>query len=741
MSLTFADTHNMVAYLNKSDASEGFNQVIDFLNRSYIKYALTVNPTIYVSCIKQFWNTVVVKQSNDVTRLQALVNKKKLLITEAAIKDVLCLDDAEGVDCLPNEEIFAELARMGCEKPSTKLTFYKAFFSSQWKFLIHTILQSMSAKRTSWNEFSSAMASAVICLSTGQKFNFSKYIFESLVRNVDISFKFYMYPRFIQLIFQNHLGDLSTHTTRYTFHALTQKVFANIRRVGKGCSGVETPLFEGMLVAGEIEEQSDAEEQEHENAAQEGVTAAVAVDFPLGLLQTALDTCAALTSRIEQLESDKVVQALEITKLKKRVKRLEKGHKVKVFKLNRLKKVGTSQRVNTSDDNIMEDVSNQGRMIDELDRDEGVALMGENEEEKKAKEVKDIVDDAQVEGRQAEIQAQIYQIDMDHALKVLSMQEDKPEVQEAVDVVTTAKLITEVVTAASTPVSDASIIIPAAEPKVPAATITVAPVRVVAASTRRRKGVVITNPEEESTAKTPAETKSKDKGKGIMVEEPKPIKKKQQVELDEEYARRLHKELNKDIDWDTAIEHVKQKAKEDKSVQRYQVMKKRPQTEGQARRNMIMYLKNTFLLKSKEQIKEEENRAIQSINETPAQKAAKRRKLNEEVAELNKHLEIVRDKDDEVFTEATPLARKVPVVDYAIIHLNNKPHYKIVKADGTHQLYVSFLTLLKNFDRDDLESLWIIVKERFFTTKPDNFTDDFLLTTLGAMFEKANDQA
>nr|GEW97078.1 hypothetical protein [Tanacetum cinerariifolium] len=68
---------------------------------------------------------------NDVTRLQALVDKKKVVVTEAAIRDVLRLDDAEGVDCIPNEEIFTELARMGYEKPSTKLTFYKAFFSSQ----------------------------------------------------------------------------------------------------------------------------------------------------------------------------------------------------------------------------------------------------------------------------------------------------------------------------------------------------------------------------------------------------------------------------------------------------------------------------------------------------------------------------------------------------------------------------------------------------------------------------------
>nr|GFC27141.1 hypothetical protein [Tanacetum cinerariifolium] len=78
----------------------------------------------------------------------------------AVIREVLRLDDAENVDCLPNEDIFTGLAQMGYGKPSTKLTFYKAFFFSQWKFLIHTILQSMSAKQTSWNEFCSAMESA-----------------------------------------------------------------------------------------------------------------------------------------------------------------------------------------------------------------------------------------------------------------------------------------------------------------------------------------------------------------------------------------------------------------------------------------------------------------------------------------------------------------------------------------------------------------------------------------------------
>nr|GEY10077.1 hypothetical protein [Tanacetum cinerariifolium] len=68
---------------------------------SSIKYALTVNPNIYVSCIKQFWTTVAVKKVNDVIRLQDLVDKKKVVVTEATIREALRLDDAEGVEYLP----------------------------------------------------------------------------------------------------------------------------------------------------------------------------------------------------------------------------------------------------------------------------------------------------------------------------------------------------------------------------------------------------------------------------------------------------------------------------------------------------------------------------------------------------------------------------------------------------------------------------------------------------------------
>nr|GEV33832.1 hypothetical protein [Tanacetum cinerariifolium] len=117
---------------------------------------------------------------NDVIRLQALVDKKKVVVTEATIREALRLDDAKGVECL-------------------------------------------------------------------------------LVRNVDSPSKFYMYPHFLQLMIRKQVGNLSTYTTKYTSPALIQKVFVNMRRVGKGFSEVETPLFEGMLVEQQVAEERDVE--------------------------------------------------------------------------------------------------------------------------------------------------------------------------------------------------------------------------------------------------------------------------------------------------------------------------------------------------------------------------------------------------------------------------------------------------------------------------------------------------
>nr|GFC66132.1 xylulose kinase-1 [Tanacetum cinerariifolium] len=91
----FAEMHNLVAFLEKPTKSDEFMQIIDFLNDNPIKYVLTVNPTIYTSCIKQFWTSAKVKTVNDDVRLQALVDGKKVIVNEAFISRDLRLDDTE----------------------------------------------------------------------------------------------------------------------------------------------------------------------------------------------------------------------------------------------------------------------------------------------------------------------------------------------------------------------------------------------------------------------------------------------------------------------------------------------------------------------------------------------------------------------------------------------------------------------------------------------------------------------
>nr|GEU31116.1 hypothetical protein [Tanacetum cinerariifolium] len=122
----------------------------------------------------------------------------------------------------------------------------------------------------------------------------------------------------------------------------------------------------------------------------------------------------------------------------------------------------------------------------------------------------------------------------------------------------------------------------------------------------------------------------------------------------------------------------------------------------------------------------------------------KKQKMDEEVEELKElksHFQIVSNDDDDVYTEATPLASKISIVDYKIHLERNKPYFKIIRADGNHMLFLSFSTLLKNFDREDLESLWKLVKERFEKTEPKNYIDDYLLKTLKTMFEQSDVEA
>ncbi|GJR82025.1 hypothetical protein Tco_0152810 [Tanacetum coccineum] len=258
--LEFCSKHNMVAYLEKTDGNTEFHQIMDFLTRSSIYYALTVSPIVSTSFVEQFWTTAKSRTVNNISYIDATVAGKPVTISEASIRSDLLFDDADGIDSLNNQAIFDTIQLMGYEGDLNTLTFNKALFSPQWKFLFHTMNHCISSKSTSWDQIPTNIATAVICLATNQKYNFSKLIFGGMIRHLDATKKFVMYPRFLQIFLSNQLKDVPVPLDHFPVPTLTKKVLTFMVKKGKNFSGKVTPLFDSMLVQ-QTEDEGDASER------------------------------------------------------------------------------------------------------------------------------------------------------------------------------------------------------------------------------------------------------------------------------------------------------------------------------------------------------------------------------------------------------------------------------------------------------------------------------------------------
>ncbi|GJW25904.1 hypothetical protein Tco_0039715 [Tanacetum coccineum] len=558
--LKFVDCHNMVAFLSKPTESEGFEHIVDFLNAHPIRYALMVNPTIYVSCIEQFWSTAKAKTINEERQLHALVYGKKIIIIESPVRRDLQLADEEGVDCLPNYTIHEQLALMGYENPSQKLTFYKSFFSHQWKFLIHTILQCLSPKTTAWNEFSSIMASAIICLATNQKFNFSKMIFDSMIRNLDNVFgKFLMYQRFVQTFLDNQLDKRPSHKRKYIAPCHTKKIFANVKRIGKDFSGRVTPLFQTMVVQNQkqmgeglanltnpqhtptfihttpqpqkTQKHRKPRRKDTEVPQPSGPTESVAdeavykeVDDSGGprcqetmgdtIAQTRFENVSKQSydpllarDKVLALEKTKTTQAAEITSLKKRVES------------------------SNEEENLDKEASKQERKIDDIVDDIDVTL------------VNDVMNDANM--------FDVNDLDGEEVVAEKEVVAKKEVVAEK-EVAVNEKNV-EVVSTTKPKVSVADTLVSAATTTAADKEMTLAQAIIEIKSTKTKaKWIVMQEPSESTptiSLQQPSQVKSqgsKDKGKAKMIEPEKPLKNKHQIKFDEEVSLKLQAQFEEE---------------------------------------------------------------------------------------------------------------------------------------------------------------------------------------------------
>ncbi|GKC24633.1 hypothetical protein Tco_1026783, partial [Tanacetum coccineum] len=240
------------------------DNVADLLTKAFdvsssIQLALTVSPVVSPTFVEQFWMSAKSKIINNVRYITAKVVGKPVSISEASIRSDLLFDDADGIDSLPNQAIFDAIQLMGYEGDLTVLTFNKALFSPQWRFLFHTMNHCISSKSTSWDQIPTNIATAVICLTSNQKYNFSKLIFDGMLRHLDAKKKFVMYPRFISIFLDKQLVNVPVPLDHFPVNALTSKVFSFMVKKGKHFSGKVTPLFASMLVQSTKDEGATSE--------------------------------------------------------------------------------------------------------------------------------------------------------------------------------------------------------------------------------------------------------------------------------------------------------------------------------------------------------------------------------------------------------------------------------------------------------------------------------------------------
>ncbi|GJR48634.1 putative ribonuclease H-like domain-containing protein [Tanacetum coccineum] len=543
---------------------------------------------------KAFDATAKVKIVNGEVQLQALVDGKKVIIIETSVRRDLQLEVDEGIKCLPSADIFEQLALMG-------------------------------AKSTAWNVFSSTVASTIIYLATKQKFNFSKYIFESMVKNVDSSVKFLMYLS----VLTEHIADEAVHKERgdsversatTTSSLEAEQDSGNIirtqstaipnvplsQRIGSGCR----PRRQETMGDSPAQTRFESLSKQSNDPPLSRVNTLGSREDKLKLKEL-IDLYTKLSDRVLDLKITKTAQAKEIASLKKRVKNMERKRKSKTLGMKRLFKIGRSARVISSDEDSVgdqEDASKQGRKITDIDQYAKVSLGDETQGSTAEVSVATIITTEEITLAQALA-----------ALKSEKLKVDKP----------------------------------------------------ASRGTRRLT-----------------------------------IKEKSKL-----------------------FQQLLEKRRKHFAAKRVEEKRNRPPTKAQQRSIMCTYLKNMAGWKLKD-LKTKSFTNVQELFDKAMKRKAKR--VGDELKhEKAKKQKVDDDKEREdlqqcfelvieeyVAIDAIPLATKpVVIVDHKIHKKGKQGYYEIMRADGSSKIYLLFSQLIKSFDREDLETLWKLVKAKHGNTR------------------------
>nr|GEW21972.1 hypothetical protein [Tanacetum cinerariifolium] len=520
-----------------------------------------------------------IKTVNDDVRLQALVDEKKVLVNEASIRRDIRLNDAEGTACLPNDAIFEGLARMGYGKPSQKLTFYKAFFSPQWKFLIHTILQCLSAKTTAWNEFSSTVA------STNQAAEIEKL--KKRVKKIEGKKKKRTHG--LRRLYKGRIAEIDANEDFFLIN--------------------ETAQDQGRIKDQELFRVHDLDGDE----VFVYVTTSENVEQDATIAESVEGIAAATTLQISKDRITLAQTLMEIKAVKPKAKRVTIQEP---SKFRTTSPPQPSQPPQAKDNEVARKL--EAEMKSKMKKEERIA----REKNEANRDVIEEWDDVQAT------------IDVDRQLT----EQIQAQEREQLSIEERSKLLHELI--------------------------------------KSRKKYFAIKISEEIKNKPP----TKPQQKSLMCIYMKNIKGFKQNDFKgksfddiKKMFDKVYKRVNTFMDMNT--ENVEESLKKTQAVTQAEVTKDSSKRAAQGL--------------------EQESAKKQKLNKQEQAKVA-----DDDIAELKRCLEIVFEDDDDVAIEATPLSSKSPtIVDYKIYKEGKKSYFKIIRAYGNSQNYLTFGTMFKNFNR------------------------------------------
>ncbi|GKB46259.1 putative ribonuclease H-like domain-containing protein [Tanacetum coccineum] len=526
------------------------------------------------------------------------------------------------------------------------------------------------------------------------------------------------------------LGDMSHHKKIYVNPSHIKKIFANMRREGKDFSRRVTPLFETIMVQANQEEGVDSRipidsnqilittQPSSSRSQKKQSRRKQRKDTVVTQKETQQDDNVPTPSNDPPLSGEDSMQLSELmilcTNLQKQVLDLEKAKDAQAKEIADLKK--RVQKFESSEDKDSlgdhKDASKQGRSIEDINKDADVSLVDDTQERSDNEEIFDTND----------LHGDEVNVDM----PVGEKQEQSAKEREV----------------------DTSVKIPKA------------------------RGVVVQELSEFRTPKKSQPSMIKYKGKVIIIELEVPLKRKDQVALDEDLARNLQAQLEAELIEEERLARKKEEEANialidyeeiqklfDNEMRRVNTfipidsevvkIKKGTKESSKGTEDELKSNKSKKAESSKEKAKGSRKKILgKKIARKEQQKESSKRQRMEDDKEIDEHEDVEVDdeaelknhlvivKDDDIAIDAIPLAIKPPViVEYKLLKEGIMVHYQLIRVDGSSKRYSSMIRMLQGIDREDLETLWKLVKTKHGDTRPEDEHERVLWGDLKVMFE------